>query len=337
MNKILLVLLFCLSGHLGIAQAISRAEYFLDNQDPGYGLATPIPISAPASPLEINANLLLSGISPGFHSLHIRARNSASWSDTYRRSFYIREIAQSNKEQVKIIAGEYFFGSRDPGYGQGNPLSFGTPSQNVKVNTVIDLSSLTPGFHQLSLRFKQEIGGWSTTERRFFFMQDSSLNSKLSDLEYEIRQNGNPIASASLPISPNQHAVEIQFDANTTALASGVYEFCVVAIDQAGQRSTQACRIFEIDGNATSIENSLDKWVKVYPNPVRNWVHIEVEGPPILQYSLSRADGQVIVRERLSNSNQKAQFNVESLPAGMYFLAVEVKGGILIKPIMKVN
>ncbi|MEM6801648.1 MAG: T9SS type A sorting domain-containing protein [Bacteroidota bacterium] len=337
MKKIIQALAAFMCWQLTISQPINRAEYYLDNQDPGYGLATPIPISNPASPLEINASLLLSNISPGFHSLHVRCRNANSWSDTHSRSFYVREIPQNNQEQAKIIAAEYFFGSRDPGYGQGNSLNIGTSTQEIKVNGVIDLSSLDPGFHQLSVRFKQELGGWSTTERRFFFIQDSSLNAKLSELNYEIRQNGNPLFSASIPLSSNQHTVELQFDANTATLASGVYEFCIIAEDEAGQSSTQACRIFEVDGNATSIDNPLDKYLKVYPNPARDWVQIEVESRPILQYSLSGADGQILLRKKPSSRIQEDRFNMATLPEGIYFLSIELPGVVLIKPILKVN
>ena len=110
-----------LSGALGTAwaQTVSRAEYFFDT-DPGVGNGTSIAITAGAL-VEVNAEIDLTGLAAGVHTLFVRTRDSnGRWSLTEGRTFLIQ--ATPVITTPTITAAEYFLDT-DPGSGKGTSLT----------------------------------------------------------------------------------------------------------------------------------------------------------------------------------------------------------------------
>src|SRR5262245_51798019 len=69
--------------------------------------------------------------------------------------------------QPNLTRAEYFFDS-DPGFGNGIAISIPTASVISNANSSADISSLSPGIHQLFIRVKDASGNWSITNRTFF-------------------------------------------------------------------------------------------------------------------------------------------------------------------------
>lgn len=62
---------------------------------------------------------------------------------------------------------EYYLDS-DPGFGNGHPIAV-TPATDISnYNFAADLSTLTPGFHRIYIRTRDENGRWSHTLDQFF-------------------------------------------------------------------------------------------------------------------------------------------------------------------------
>ena len=196
-NIIYIFLAVCLSTP-ALAQQIVGAEYFFDT-DPGVGNGTSVPFSADDS-LEFTASIPLNNLDAGFHNLLIRFKNELGfWSCAEQRSFFAQPLPMSNET---IVAGEYFI-DIEPGVGNGMPLDISSQADSIEQNYAITLGSLSQGFHQLGMRFKNQSGSWSALDARSFYVTSiQALDNNIVSGEYFVDVepgvgNGTPFAVSS--------------------------------------------------------------------------------------------------------------------------------------------
>jgi gliding motility-associated-like protein len=146
------------------APDITAAEYFVD-ADPGTGNGTPIPITA-GSAITFTASIPTTSLNPGFHFVAVRTKGAnGKWGIFEARGFY---ISSSTSNAANIVTAEYFFDA-DPGLGNATALSI--PSGAVSNFTVnLPTTSLTTGFHFLTIRAKGTDGKWGLFETRGFYI-----------------------------------------------------------------------------------------------------------------------------------------------------------------------
>jgi hypothetical protein len=152
------------------AQKLVKAEYFF-NTDPGVGNGKALTI---VSDTIINAtfNISTTGLAAGFNQLFIRVQDSlGNWGIAEQRQFFVAATAS------KITACEYFFDT-DPGAGLGKTLSVtSADSINTTENIGVKAAGISGGFHQLFIRFKDNLGDWGIAEQRTVFLDSTgSLN-----------------------------------------------------------------------------------------------------------------------------------------------------------------
>lgn len=115
-----------------------------------------------------------------------------------------------------FIRAEYFFDA-DPGVGNGTPVTLTGTSDTVNFSAAVPTGSLTPGFHLLGLRVRNNDGRWSHAEHRGFYLSTTTSNTAdITAAEYFFdtdpgRGNGTPLPigtagstvsfSAAIPIS----------------------------------------------------------------------------------------------------------------------------------------
>ncbi|MDG2449808.1 MAG: hypothetical protein P8M34_09215 [Saprospiraceae bacterium] len=221
---------------------VSNLEYFIDT-DPGYGAATSL--SAPSSlNFSRNYTISLGSISPGIHTLYIRAKNeNGDWSFTQKRSFYVFEGSSSGTSDLDYL--EYFIDT-DPGYDNGNPLgvSNGTESD---ANYTINLTGINLGIHTLYVRAKNKNGVWSFIQKRSFYVFDGGVagTSELDYLEYFIDadpgyDNGEPLGVSNSTDSDANYTIDLN------GLAPGIHTLYVRAKNQSGLWSFIQKRMFYV-------------------------------------------------------------------------------------------
>lgn len=211
MKKNIFLICFFLLPFLGSTQTIIRGEYFF-NTDPGIGNGTSIVVSSPADSVEINFTVPVNTLSFGLHNLYVRMLNdSGVWSMSENRLVNIYKASVNSS----IVAAEYFFDT-DNGIGSGTAVSIGTSADSVEFTSLISVSSLTSGLHNLYFRTKNADGIWSMTENRLVNIYKASANSTIVSAEYFF--DTDPGVGLGTALSTGASADSIEF---TSAISSG--------------------------------------------------------------------------------------------------------------------
>lgn len=135
---------------------VNLVEYFWDI-DPGKGRATPLLVEAGKELSLEDVEFSTADLTPGHHSLGIRARGGSNWGPTV----FLETTVPLRADDAIITNGEYFFDD-DPGYGSATPISM-TPGQEVSIESLgIPTDDLSAGHHQLFVRYRGSLG-WSPT------------------------------------------------------------------------------------------------------------------------------------------------------------------------------
>lgn len=176
-------------------QQIIKAEYFI-GEDPGYGNATPIAVTAGAD-AEMNFSVPLNNLDFGIHTLYARVKDSnGKWSQTFRRIFLLQTLPADPKYPVTKM--EYFF-DEDPGFGEGTPIAL-QPGEGISVAIELPLGDLTTGMHTLYVRTQDDKGSWGLTFYRIFMKFFTPVDvAQVVRMEYFVNSdpgpgNGTPVA-----------------------------------------------------------------------------------------------------------------------------------------------
>jgi hypothetical protein len=226
---------------------ITKAEYIIDN-DPGLGNGTTINTGAAADSITINASVNLTGLSPGFHTLAIRAKGSNGiWGLYEPRVFYI--FSSTSNPTSQITAAEYFI-DNDPGLGNGTNITPITVGDSISVTPLIDLTGLPKGFHRLAVRVKNSLGQWGLYESRVFYVSDTSElvnTAKITDAEYFF--DTDPGVGSGTVVTPGflaADSIDILRQAPVGSLSAGLHTLHVRVKDEVGSWSFAALDTFVI-------------------------------------------------------------------------------------------
>ncbi|MBK9392162.1 MAG: hypothetical protein IPN68_18985 [Bacteroidetes bacterium] len=198
-----LIIFCCLFSVTAFTQTINRAEYFI-NTDPGNGNGTPVTVSSPSASINFEFTVPTSSLSFGFHVLGFRIRQSTTgiWSHPQYNAFYIVPPV-TQPTATSLVSGEYFF-DNDPGFGNGTPLSF-TPGSTVTIPALnINIGSLSPGFHYISFRFRDDKGRWThASAQSFYVIPPSTFDpaTSITRIEYFFNTDLGPGNNTSIPIT----------------------------------------------------------------------------------------------------------------------------------------
>ena len=243
MKKITLIIAFILFALLCQGQKINKAEYFIDT-DPGFGLATPIPVSTPANDVSLSFQVNTSSLPEGFHMMVLRARDeNKRWSNTRQQVFYVYKITSTTAS--KINKAEYFIDT-DPGTGLAIPIPVSVPAKDLSLTFGVNTSGMAEGFHMIVLRARDEPGRWSTTRQHVFYVYKplSTPAAKMTKAEYFIDTDPGTGKAVNIPIAVPAKDVSLSFNVNASALQQGFHMMVVRARDEKGFWSNTRQQVF---------------------------------------------------------------------------------------------
>ena len=150
---------------------LAEQEFFFD-LEPGPGNAASSTLAAPLDSFSSHSSLSTASLAPGFHTLNVRTKNTnGSWGLYQKRSFYILDSTLVG-EADKVVEGQWFF-DNDP--GAGNPITFPVIADDtIDIIPTAFTPGLSPGFHTLNLRFKDQTGLWGLYQKRAFQILDTT-------------------------------------------------------------------------------------------------------------------------------------------------------------------
>lgn len=317
---------------------IVAMEYFID-ADPGRGSGVDIPIT-PAINLDILENVPTALLTTGFHLLTIRARDQFGvWGLFESKPFYV--TLSTTTIQNNIVAMEYFIDA-DPGSGLGVSVPI-TPAINLNILENIPTSSLSEGFHLLTVRAQDVNGVWGLSESKPFYvdLSTTTIQNDIVAMEYFIDADPGRGSGVAIPITPAIN-LDILENVPTTLLSEGFHLITVRAQDVNGIWGLSESKPFYVTLSSTSIQNNIVAMEYYFdtdpghgngiPIPVTPAVNINVlENIPM--GSLANGMHQIFIRAEDVNNvwgqvESKSFFVDESRLIINYEYAIDVDPGI---------
>ncbi len=144
---------------------VDELEYFFDT-DPGVGNGTTISVTA-AQSIDVLAMVTASSLSPGFHTLHVRALNSDGiWGIHQSSVLYIDNLTATGTD-ANLTGIEYFIDS-DPGIGAGTVIPVSPAQASIDQDVSLATSTLPNGNYTMGMRVVNGGGGYSLTQTASF-------------------------------------------------------------------------------------------------------------------------------------------------------------------------
>jgi len=223
-------------------KVIDKLEYYID-ADPGYGKGFNIPIESAATEVLFEGMLALpQNMNTGFHYLNIRARDEkGKWSTVNRKMFFFTKetVIGSNN----IVYANYAIDNATP-----IEIPIDAVSENVSLEFVADISSLSVGFHWLNIKAKDQFGRWSINARKPFYKGSVPVtqNNDIAYIEYFIDEDKG--FGKNVPItgfSKSSDLADFNFAVNLpTDLADGMHSLYIRVRDSKGKYTLVSKRPF---------------------------------------------------------------------------------------------
>jgi hypothetical protein len=187
-----------------------------------------------------------------------------------KRGFY---ISSATADAANIVAAEYFFDA-DPGPGNGTATSVGTTGGVVNFTAVIP-TSLSAGFHFLSIRVKGQDGVWGLFEKRGLYISTATADAPIiTAAEFFIDADPGIGNGTALTVTTPGNIVTQTFNIPEPGLTLGQHFLSIRVRDQSGKwglydfdtlnigNSTINCPanviVSAAAGQCTAIVNSID-------------------------------------------------------------------------------
>ena len=232
---------------------INAMEYFIDT-DPGRGSGVSIPIT-PAMNLNILENVPTTLLTEGFHLMTVRAQDDkGNWSLSESKPFF---VTQSTTLALNNINAMEYFIDADPGRGSGVNIPI-TPAMNLNILENVPTTSLTEGFHLITVRAQDDKGNWSLSESKPFFVTQSTtlaLNN-INAMEYFIDADPGRGSGVSIPITPAM-TLNILENVPTAPLTAGFHLMTVRAQYDKGNWSLSESKPFFVTESSTIVQNKI--------------------------------------------------------------------------------
>lgn len=230
--------------------AFVQAEYFFDT-DPGLGNGTSIALTGNTDSSSFAGNVSTAGLLPGYHTLHVRAKNvQGLWSNYETRKVKINVSGGSS-----IVEAEYFY-DVDPGVGNATSIALSGNTDSSEFAGNVSTVGLSLGTHQLCIRAKNASGEWSVYETRKIKILSNGNALDMAEYFYDIDPgvgNGN-----SLAIVHSGDSSTFSGNIPTTGLTAGTHQLFVRARDISGQWSLYENRKIKIEDEAIMAEYFFD-------------------------------------------------------------------------------
>lgn len=324
---------------------IVKAEYFYDI-DPGFGVATDIPVAAGNNIANLSFNVDVSSLTNGVHTLFLRTKDAqGKWSVVNNVVFAKVQSLAANNNTINNISRIEYFVDTDPGFGNANDVPFSSANDVANISFNVDMTVLVNGPHTLYVRTKDITGKWSITNVFPFNGGTAPLSVKLIAFDAKLQTDNTVLLEWITEQEKDVDYYKIERSTNTNDWAfvgeqqpkaqgnigqqqyrmidthpgKGIVYYRLSEVDLNGSQTIAPIRFVRIDGTQTIS--------KVYPNP-NDGKHINISsslfGEGKTTISILSIDGKLYYRQEVNDINATTITVVApDLSAGHYFVNLQ--------------
>jgi len=223
----------------------------------------------PAQQVVMAANLDVSGLCNGLHSLNFRTKDERGYYSSIATQHFFKSTPTSNVNN-RVVAYEYWF---DDGFLQ-RVTSEVTPAQEVVVAANLDVSGLCNGLHSLNFRTKDERGYYSSTATQHFFKSTPTSNENNRVVAYEYWFDNEFLQRVTSEVTPAQEVV-VAANLDVSGLCNGVHSLNFRTRDERGYYSSITTQhFFKITKTSSYAENLISGYKYWIDNNSENSTYI---------------------------------------------------------------
>jgi hypothetical protein len=149
---------------------------------------------------------------------------------------------------------EYFF-DVDPGAGNGTTITLSSTASPITFTTSIPTTALTPGFHHLGMRVKEQTGPWSNFEVRGFYVSVSTASAPgITAAEYFFDLDPGIGNGTNIPVTAGD-VVNFTIPISASSLSGGFHFLAIRTKNSVGVWSNFEARGFYISAATADAPN----------------------------------------------------------------------------------
>lgn len=169
--------------------------------------------------LLINQTVPTTGLIQGINTINFRSfDDSGKFSSVISHYFYKTSVPESNLTP-EIVAYEYWI---DNDYANAVLVNT-TIQQQLNINELMSMSTLNNGVHNFHIRFKDNVGLWSSVVNHFFYKTPEQIVTQNSITEYRYWFDNDFNNAVNLSLTPN-HQINLVDNLDLTHVPKGIYE-----------------------------------------------------------------------------------------------------------------
>jgi PKD repeat protein len=222
--------------------------------------------------LLINELIPTTGLTNGINTFNFRSFDNLGMYSSVLSHFFYKPSALQNNTNPEIVAYEYWL---DNDYV--NAVVVNTPAQQlVNINELIAMTSLNNGVHQFNIRFKDNMGLWSSVVSHFFYKPSAlqnNTNPEIVAYEYWL---DNDYVNAVVVNTPAQQLVNINELIAMTSLNNGVHQFNIRFKDNMGLWSSVVSNFFYKVPEQIVAQNTITEYRYWFDNDFANAANISL-------------------------------------------------------------
>ncbi len=276
----------------------------------------------PTQHLLINQNILTTGLSDGFNTFNFRSYDNVGKYSSVLSHFFYKTSAIESNTNPEVIRYEYWL---DNDYANVVTVNT-TVQQQVNINNLISMSTLSNGVHNFNIRFKDNTGLWSTVVSHFFYITPLQIVTQNMIIEYRYWFDNDFANAVYSPLTPNQQ-INLIDNLDITQLPNGNHDIHFQFKDNKGLWSVVTTDNIEQIISVNILSNSFDKNIVIYPNPAVGFLYIDF-GSQLndVRISITDINGKTIQHLQY-NSGQTFNIDLNTYQSGVYFITLMTEKG----------
>lgn len=225
--------------------------------------------------------------------------------------------------QKQLNQYEYWF---DNAYS-AKELANIAPSASYALSTSIPTSNLSTGLHTFQVRFKDDVGAWSTPTTQFFIKAPvtSGVQPTITGYEFWFDNNGsNKVAQA---VTAN-NSVSLVSSIGTGNLATGLHTFQVRFKDNTGVWSTPTSQFFIKSPVTSGAQSTITNYEYWFDNNTTNKIAQSVTASSSISLVSSISTGNLPSGLHTFQVRFKDNTGVWSVPTSQFFIKSPISSGV---------